>query len=94
MTGATLLVLPAGIPWVLAAVLALADGRKRWVGLLATAGLGASLVSLTFLATKVLQVGPVEIVAGGSPVGVVSIFARASEAAEEEYAAPRGEEGS
>jgi multicomponent Na+:H+ antiporter subunit D len=70
MTGATLLVLPAGIPWMLAAVLALADGRKRWVGLLATAGLGASLVSLAFLATKVLQVGPVEIVAGGWPVGV------------------------
>ena len=70
MTGATLLVLPAGIPWVLAAVLALADGRKRWVGLLAAAGLGASLVSLAFLATKVLQVGPVEIVAGGWPVGV------------------------
>jgi multicomponent Na+:H+ antiporter subunit D len=70
MTGATLLILPAGIPWMLAAVLALADGRKRWVGLLATAGLGASLVSLAFLATKVLQVGPVEIVAGGWPVGV------------------------
>jgi multicomponent Na+:H+ antiporter subunit D len=41
-----LLVLPVGIPWVLAAVLALLDGRRRWVGLLAAAGLGASLVSL------------------------------------------------
>jgi multicomponent Na+:H+ antiporter subunit D len=70
MTGEVLLVLPVGIPWVLAAVLALADGRKRWVGLLASAGLGASLVSLGFLASEVLREGSVEVVSGGWPMGV------------------------
>jgi multicomponent Na+:H+ antiporter subunit D len=60
-----LLVLPIGIPWVLAAVLALLDGRRRWVGLLAAAGLGASLVSLVWLAIVVVREGPMEMVAGG-----------------------------
>jgi multicomponent Na+:H+ antiporter subunit D len=65
-----LLVLPAGIPWVLAAVLALLDGRRRWVGLLAAAGLGASLVSLVWLTFVVLREGPVATVAGGWPENV------------------------
>ena len=64
-----LLVLPAGIPWALAAVLALLDGRRRWVGLLAAAGLGTSFVSLGWLAFVVSE-GPVEVVAGGWPEGV------------------------
>jgi multicomponent Na+:H+ antiporter subunit D len=63
-------VLPAGIPWVLAALLALLDGRRRWVGLLAAAGLGASLVSLVWLAFVVLREGPVATVAGGWPENV------------------------
>jgi multicomponent Na+:H+ antiporter subunit D len=65
-----LLVLPVGIPWVLAAVLALLDGRRRWVGLLAAAGLGASLVSLVWLTFVVLREGPVATVAGGWPENV------------------------
>jgi multicomponent Na+:H+ antiporter subunit D len=65
-----LLVLPVGIPWVLAAVLALLDGRRRWVSFLATAGLGASLVSLVWLAIVVLREGPIEMVAGGWPENV------------------------
>jgi multicomponent Na+:H+ antiporter subunit D len=65
-----LLVLPVGIPWVLAAVLALLDGRRRWVGLLAAAGLGASLVSLVWLAVVVVRKGPIETVAGGWPENV------------------------
>jgi multicomponent Na+:H+ antiporter subunit D len=65
-----LLALPAGIPWVLAAVLPLLDGRKRWVGLLAAAGLGASLLSLVWLASVVLRRGTVEVTAGGWPEGV------------------------
>ena len=67
MTGASqvLLVLPAGIPWVLAAVLAGLDGRRRWVGILAAAGLGACFVSLVRLAFVVVREGPVEMVAGG-----------------------------
>ena len=65
MTGQVLLVVSVGIPWVLAAVLALLDGRKRWVGLLAAAGLGAGLVSLAWLTSVVLREGPVSTVAGG-----------------------------
>jgi multicomponent Na+:H+ antiporter subunit D len=65
-----LLVLPVSIPWVLAAVLALLDGRRRWVGLLAAAGLGSSLVSLVWLAFVVLREGPVASVAGGWPESV------------------------
>jgi multicomponent Na+:H+ antiporter subunit D len=69
-TSQVLLVLPVGIPWMLAAVLALLDGRRRWVGLLAATGLGASLVSLVWLAFAVLREGPIEMVAGGWPENV------------------------
>ena len=69
-TGQVLLVLPASIPWVLAAVLALLDGRRRWVGILAVAGLAVSLVSLVWLTFVVLREGPVATVAGGWPENV------------------------
>jgi multicomponent Na+:H+ antiporter subunit D len=69
-TSQVLLVLPVGIPWVLAVVLALLDGRRRWVGLLAAAGLGASFVSLVWLAFVVLGEGPITTVAGGWPENV------------------------
>jgi multicomponent Na+:H+ antiporter subunit D len=65
-----LLVLPAGIPWVLAALMTFLDGRKRWVGLLGAAGLAASLASLAWLTLVVLREGTVETVAGGWPEGV------------------------
>ena len=65
-----LLALPAGIPWVLAAMVALLDGRKRWVGLLAAAGLGAAFLSLVRLASVVLREGTVEVTAGGWPENV------------------------
>ena len=75
MTGTTatsgaLLALPVGIPWVLAAVLALLDGRRRWVGLLAAVGLGAGFLFLVLLAFAVLREGSVEMTAGGWPEGV------------------------
>ncbi len=70
MTDQTLLVLPAGIPWVLAAVFALLDGRRRWVGRIAAVGLGVSFVSMVALALRVLRDGPVEVVAGNWPAGV------------------------
>lgn len=69
-TSGVLLALPVGIPWVLAAVLALLDGRKRWVGLLAAAGLGAGFLSLVHLAFAVLRDGSVEMTAGGWPEGI------------------------
>jgi multicomponent Na+:H+ antiporter subunit D len=65
-----LLALPAGIPWVLAAALALMDGRKRWVGILAVAGLGAGILSLVWLASVVLREGTVETTAGGWPENI------------------------
>jgi len=70
LTSSTLLVLPAGLPWALAAVFALLDGRRAWVGWIAAAGLGASFVSVVLLGLKVLSEGPVEVVAGAWPVGV------------------------
>jgi multicomponent Na+:H+ antiporter subunit D len=70
VTDAVLLALPAGIPWVLAAVLALLDGRERWVGWISVAGLGASLLSLAWLALAVLREGTIEVTAGGWPEGV------------------------
>ena len=70
MTDSALIVLPAGIPWVLAAVVALLDGRRRWVGRLAALGLGASFVSVVALALRALNEGPVEVVVGGWPAGV------------------------
>ena len=70
MTHETLLVLPVGIPWVLAAALAFLDGRKRWVGVLGATGLAASLAALVWLAVVVLRTGAVETVAGGWPEGI------------------------
>ena len=71
MTSPDLLIaLPAGIPWVLAAVLALLDGHKRWVGVLAAAGLGAGFLSLVWLGSVVLREGTIETTAGGWPENV------------------------
>ena len=66
----TLLVLPIFVPWVLATLLALLDGRRPWVGWLSVAGLGAAFVSVVALTLKVLRDGPVAMVAGGWPEGV------------------------
>ena len=70
MTDSALLVLPAGLPWVLATVFALLDGRRRWVGRIAALGLLVSFVSVVALALRVLSEGPVEVVAGNWPAGV------------------------
>ena len=70
MTSSTLLVLPVGLPWALAVALALLNGRRPWVGWIAVAGLGASLVSVVLLTLRVLREGPVETVTGGWPAGV------------------------
>jgi multicomponent Na+:H+ antiporter subunit D len=70
LAGSMLLVLPAGLPWVLATVFALLDGRRAWVGWIAAAGLGTSFVSVVLLGLRVLSEGPVEVVAGAWPVGV------------------------
>jgi multicomponent Na+:H+ antiporter subunit D len=66
----TLVILPVLLPWVLAAVLALLDGRRPWVGWLAVAGLGAAFAAALWLALVVLREGTVETVAGGWPEGI------------------------
>jgi multicomponent Na+:H+ antiporter subunit D len=66
----TLVPLAIGIPWVLAAVLALLDGHRSWVGWLAVAGLGASLASLVVLLVRTVREGPIETVAGSWPADV------------------------
>ena len=66
----TLVVLPVVVPWVLAVVVALLDGRRLWVGWLAVAGLGTSLASLAVLLLRTLREGPVQTVAGGWPAEV------------------------
>jgi multicomponent Na+:H+ antiporter subunit D len=58
------------IPWLLAAVLAAMDGRRRWVGIAAVAGLAAQLAVLAVLALQVSREGVVETVAGGWAPGV------------------------
>ena len=72
--GPLVLALAVGVPWVLAAALSFSDGRRRWVGWAAVAGLGASLAALVRLATLVLDEGRVEMVAGGWPEGVGITF--------------------
>ncbi len=66
----TLLILPAGIAWLLAAAVAPLDGRRPLWAWLAAAGLGASLLAAVLLLVGVLREGPVEVVAGGWPEGV------------------------
>ncbi|MDQ3387457.1 MAG: oxidoreductase, partial [Actinomycetota bacterium] len=66
----TMLVVPILLPWVLATVFALLDGRKSWVGWLSVVGLAVSFVSVVALTFAVIQDGPVELVAGGWPEGV------------------------
>lgn len=70
MSGALLVVLPVVVPWTLAAVFALLDGRRPWVAWLAVAGLGGAFVSVVLLTLRVLRHGPLEVVAGGWPEGV------------------------
>ena len=66
----TMLVVPILLPWMLAAVFALLDGRKSWIGWLSVVGLAVSFASVVALTFAVVQDGPVELVAGGWPEGV------------------------
>jgi multicomponent Na+:H+ antiporter subunit D len=58
----------------MALALAMLDGRNRWVGRVATAGLAVNLVVTIALAETVLRQGPVEMMAGGWPQGVGITF--------------------
>ncbi len=54
-----LLVLPLAIVWLAAVPLALLDVRRRWVGWLAVAALGAGFLATLRLAVAVFARGPV-----------------------------------
>lgn len=66
----TLLVAPLGVLWICAALAALLDGRRRWVGWAAAGALAAAIALLVALAVRVAADGPVELVAGGWPADV------------------------
>ena len=72
------LALPQVVAWASAALLTPVDGRRRWVGWLAVAGLGASLLALCLLAAEVFADGARQTVAGGWPPGI-GIVLRADE---------------
>ncbi|CAN5746029.1 proton-conducting transporter membrane subunit [soil metagenome] len=65
-----LISLAIGITWIFGAALAMLDGRRTSVGILALTGLGASFVSVVLLGIKVLQEGTVVFIAGNWPVGL------------------------
>ena len=65
-----MLLLPLGITWVAAVVLAILDGRRPWVGWLAVGSLAAAFAATLRLAVAVYQGGGRELVAGGWPAGI------------------------
>ena len=65
-----LISLSIGLTWIFGTVLAMLDGRRRRVGILALTALGAGLVSVVLLAIRVFQEGTVVFVAGDWPLGL------------------------
>ncbi|HEY8599182.1 MAG TPA: proton-conducting transporter membrane subunit [Thermomicrobiales bacterium] len=73
-----MLLLPLLIAWTTAVILALLDGRRRWVGWLAIGAMTTVFAATLRLLLDVLQHGSREIVAGGWPPGL-GITLRADE---------------
>lgn len=65
-----LTVAPIAIPWVAAALLALLDGRRAWVGWAGVAALAASAAAALGLTVTTIADGPRAVVAGDWPAGV------------------------
>lgn len=65
-----LVALPLTVAWFAAAVLALLDGRRRWVGMVAVLLQALVLLALLVLGVEVLANGPLEIVTGAWPTNV------------------------
>ena len=66
----TLISLSIGLTWIFGAILAMLDGRRRSVALLALAALGAGFVCVALLAVRVFWEGTVVFVAGDWPLGL------------------------
>lgn len=64
------LVAPLAIFWIAGLALALANGRRRAIGVLGAISLGAGFVAMARLTAEVIAGGPLEMVAGGWPSGV------------------------
>ena len=73
-----MLLLPLLIAWTMAVILAMLDGRRRWVGGLAIGAMAVVFIATCRLMLDVLQHGSREIVAGGWPPGL-GITLRADE---------------
>ena len=58
------------VPWAAGTVLVMLDGRRRSVGLVAVAALGATLILLAVLTAAVLANGSEQVVTGNWPAGV------------------------
>ncbi|MEM8530217.1 MAG: proton-conducting transporter membrane subunit [Chloroflexota bacterium] len=65
-----MLLLPLGIAWLTAVLLIVLNGRNRWVGCFAIAGMTGNVVANIWLAITVLRDGPQQMVAGGWEPGV------------------------
>lgn len=65
-----MLLLPLGIAWVTAVLLIVLNGRNRWVGWFAIAGLTGNVAANIWLAITVLRDGPQQMVAGGWEPGI------------------------
>jgi len=68
--GASLVALALGLPFLVAILLSLLDGRRAWVGWTAVGALGATFATAVALTAVVLDRGPVTVVPGGWPEGV------------------------
>jgi multicomponent Na+:H+ antiporter subunit D len=64
------LVAPLAIFWLAGLALALADGRKRGVGLAGAVALGGGVIATALLTRAVLEQGPLEATGGGWPAGI------------------------
>ncbi|MGF1473429.1 MAG: complex I subunit 5 family protein [Rubrobacteraceae bacterium] len=62
--------LAIGITWIFGAALAMLDGRRTGVGIIALAAMGASFASVAVLAIQVFREGTVVFVAGNWPLGL------------------------
>lgn len=65
-----ILILPLGISWLTAIILAPLDGRRQWASWVGMSGLLGSLLASIVLAQNVFDTGPIEMLVGGWEHGI------------------------
>lgn len=65
-----ILILPLGISWLTAIILAPLDGRRQWASWVGMSGLLGSLLASIVLAQNVFDTGPIEMLVGGWEQGI------------------------